>query len=136
MPESELESNTETATVKVWSGPTRQSYDQLLEDDPDEYELEIQPEDKYYIPHDDHTVVDGHIENHQKYAFYMDVDESLTLIVETNDSHHSPKEGFEDGRPLEGGLVYVPEGHPRHETRPFKVEIWGRVRMRVERSDT
>lgn len=123
---------TETVTVKVWSGPTYRSYEELLEESPTEYEMDVIPTDSYYVPHDEHTILADHIENHQKYAFYIDTDEVVELIVETSDSHHDPIEDFEQGRPLEGGLIYAPEDHAMYEETPFQVEIWGQIRMRVE----
>jgi hypothetical protein len=128
------ESETKQVTVKVWSGSSIARYGDILADAPEEYDLEVHPREGY-VPHHEHAVVADDISNHGAYAFDVETDETVTLIVETNDSYHSPKDGFTDGRPIEGGLTYVPEGHPRHEEEPFKCEVWGRIRMRVERTE-
>lgn len=131
----ETDAESETVTVKVWSGARRASYEEILAEDPDEYEMEIVPEDTYYVPHDEHVVLADDIDHHGKYAFLVDTDRVVELHVETNDSYHSPVDGFDDGPAIERGLVYAPEGHPRHTEEPFKTEIWGRIRMRVEAAD-
>lgn len=133
---SETDSVANQVTVKVWSGSNSESYDEILDDSPTEYELDVVSTDTYHVPHDEHTVLADHIENHQKYAFYIDTDEVVELVVETSDSHHDPIGAFEQGRPLEGGLIYAPEGHAMHEETPFQVEMWGQIRMRVEETDS
>lgn len=120
-------------TVKVWSGGNREDYDDIVARDPEEYELEVHGEDTYHVPHDDHAMVAEEMENHGRYAFMVaGIEEAVELHVETNDSYHQPKEGFNNGTAIERGLHYAPEGHDRHPETPFKCEIWGRIRMRVE----
>lgn len=75
------------------------------------------------------------IDNHSKYALDVETDEVVILNVETNDSYHDPVGGFDDGRPVEGGLLYAPDGHNLSSEEPFKTEMWGRIRMRVEEYD-
>lgn len=126
-----------TVTVRVWSGGRRASSDDILDDDPDEYEMEVVPEDTYHVPHEDHVLLAENIDHHGTYAFHVDTDEPVRLVVQTNDHHHHPEdEGFERGRPVEGGLVFVPEGHDRYADEPFQCELWGRVRMRVEERES
>lgn len=125
-------SGTAHATVRVWEGHKRTGYDTLLDTEPDEYEMPIVPADTYYVPHDEHTVLADRIETHRRYAFHVETPEPVVLYVETNDSHHAPVDGFTDGPAVERGLRYVPETDNRHTDEPFKVELWGRIRMRVE----
>lgn len=131
----ESESKSQTVTVKVWSGSQRAPYEEILDEDPDEYEMDVVGEETYYVPHDDHVVLTEDIENHQKYAFHVETDRLVELHVETNDSHHSPVDGFDTSPSIERGLLYAPEGHPRYTETPFQTEIWGRIRMRVEDAD-
>lgn len=117
------------ATVKVWSGGPREDYGDLLEEEPDEYEMEIVGEDTYYVPHDDHVVLADRIEHHGKYAFDVDADEAVELHVETSDHYHDTIDGFERGNSIERGLLFKPENNDQP---PFQTEIWGCIRMRVE----
>ena len=129
----EQQSQKRYVTVKVWSGGKNEPYADILERDADEYVLKVHGEDTYYVPHDEHELLAEDMENHGRYAFMVeDLNQPVALYVETNDSYHSPVEGFEVGDAIERGLVYAPEGHPRHSEEPFQVEMWGRIRMRVE----
>ena len=118
----------QTAIVKVWSGEARASYDSILAEDPDEYELEIVGEDTYYVPHEDHAVLAENIEHHGTYALAVEADEPVELVVQTSDHYHDTIDGFEQGRPVEGGLLYGPD----RDAEPFQCEMWGAIRMRVE----
>jgi hypothetical protein len=126
---------TDTATVRVWSGSASAYYDDILDDDPDTYDVPVH-EPWAYVPHDEHVVLADRMEHHGTYAFHVDTNEPVELIVETNDSYHAPKEGFTDGIPIERGLLFAPEGHPRYSEAPFQCEIWGRIRFRVEEVDS
>lgn len=124
-----------TVTVKVWSGERFADYDTILDEDPTEYQIKVVPEDTYLVPHDDHVVLADDMEHHGMYAFHVETDDVVELHIETNDSYHSPKEGFRQGYSIERGLVFAPAGHNRHTETPFKTEIWGRIRMRVEENN-
>lgn len=119
------------ATVKVWSGGPLADYDDILDVDPDEYRMEIVGEDTYYVPHEDHVVLAESIEHHGTYAFDVDCEEPVELHVETSDHYHDTVDGFERGNSIERGLLFRPD----HGKEPFKTEIWGAIRMRVEVSD-
>jgi hypothetical protein len=116
------------ATVKVWSGGRHATYDHILDEEPDVYEVDVFGEDTYHVPHEDHVHLAEDIDHHGTYAFDVECESDVQLIVETNDSFHAPVDGFTDGRPIEGGLRYEADS----EVPPFKCEIWGRIRMRVE----
>lgn len=137
MSETQTETeSTDRVTVSVWSGATYESYEQILDTEPEEYEIEVTGSDTYFVPHEDHVVLADNVKNHQKYAFHVDTDDVVDLVIETSDSHHDPIGDFDSGRPIEGGLPYAPEGHGLYEEEPFKTEIWGRIRMRVEGTDS
>lgn len=123
------ESKNRRATVMVWSGGPRDYYEDILYDDPEEYEMEVIGEDTYHVPHEDHVELADRIENHRRYAFGMVAETPVKLIIETSDHYHDTIEGYSTGRPIEGGLLYRPENS---DAPPFKVEIWGCIRMRVE----
>lgn len=125
----------DTVTVKVWDGSRRDDYEEIVAGDPSEYEMPVVGEGTYFVPHDDHVVLSNDIENHRKYAFHVETDRPVELYVQTNDSHHSPVDGFTDGPAIERGLLYVPEDDSRYTETPFKVDIWGRIRMRVEATE-
>lgn len=129
---SSQESASKTATVKVWSGRPRADYEDLLDEDPDEYEMEIVGEDTYYVPHEDHVVLADDIEHHGRYAFDVDADEAVELDVETSDHYHDTIDGFDRSDPIEQGLLFRPENS---DEPPFKCELWGCIRMRVEGVD-
>jgi hypothetical protein len=116
------------ATVKVWSGGPRDDYEELLEEGADEYEMEIVGEDTYYVPHEEHVVLADRIEHHGKYAFDVQTGEAVELHVETSDHYHDTIDGFERGNSIERGLLFRPDV----DATPFKTEIWGCIRMRVE----
>lgn len=126
-----MRNETKYATVKVWSGGPRASYEDILDEDPDEYEMEIVGGDTYYVPHEDHVVLADSIEHHGTYAFDVDVGETVELHVETSDHYHDTIDGFERGSSIERGLLY----RDGREQEPFQTEIWGAIRMRVEESD-
>jgi len=117
-----------TATVCVWAGGPREDYDDLLADDPGTYELPVVAVDTYHVPHDDHAVLADRIDHHGKYAFFVDTDEAVALHVETSDHYHDTVDGFERGPSVERGLRYTPDD----DKPPFKTELWGAIRMRVE----
>jgi len=125
---------TDTVTVRVWSGAAAASYDDILDEDPDSYEVPVHQAG--YVPHGEHVVLADRMEHHGTYAFHVDTDGPVELIVETNDSYHAPKEGFTDGIPIERGLLFVPEDDGRYTEAPFQCEIWGRIRFRVEEADS
>lgn len=116
------------ATAKVWSGGPREDYDDLLNEEPDKYEMDIVGEDTYYVPHEEHVVLADRIEHHGKYAFDVDADEAVELHVETSDHYHDTIDGFERGNSIERGLLFRPDV----DATPFQTEIWGCIRMRVE----
>lgn len=117
-----------TATVKVWSGGPIADYDDILDEEPDEYEMEIVDGDRYHVPHGEHVVLAEDIEHHGTYAFDLDADETVELHVETSDHYHDTVDGFERGNSIERGLQFKPDV----DATPFKTEIWGAIRMRVE----
>jgi hypothetical protein len=125
----------QTASVKVWSGGRHASAEALVEEeDPDVYEVAIHFTD-FHIPHHEHVVLADNIEHYGTYAFHVETEQPVELVVQTNDSYHSPEEGYREGRPVENGLLFTPEGHARHTEEPFKCELWGRIRMRVESTE-
>lgn len=123
----------DTVTVVVWAGSPNELYEDIVGREPDRYEMDVVGKDTYYVPHEDHVQLADYIEHHGKYAFTVETEEMpVILTIETNDSYHSPVDGFDNGRPIEGGLLFAPEGHPSHNEEPFQCEMWGRIRMRVE----
>ena len=122
------EASVSDAKVRVWSGGPREDYDDLLEQEPDEYEMEIVSDGTYYVPHDDHVVLADNIENHGRYAFGVEAAESVELHVETSDHYHDTIDGFDTGDSIERGLLFRPDV----DATPFQIEIWGCIRMRVE----
>lgn len=137
MPEEE---EPDTVTVQVWQGDRRTSYDDLLEEDPDVYEVPVVDHDGYGdLPSElanqrlDGTGLDGDrvvladdIEHHGTYAFQIPNEQRpATLNVHSNDSYHDP---YDWGRPVEQGLTY----HRADDAEPFQCEIWGRVMLWVE----
>jgi hypothetical protein len=122
---------TKIATVKVWEGHRWAEYDDMLEDEPDTYELpilDLEFGSTHEVSDDDRVMLAQEIQNHQKYAFDVECDEKVTLNVHSNDSFHSPEEW---GNPIERGLPYSPD----NDWEPFKCEIWGRIMMFVEGND-
>lgn len=117
-----------TVIVKVWEGPRWNSYDEILEGEPDEYEMPVVETEfgrNYEAKDDDRVNLATEIENHRKYAFDVETDEKVKLRVHTNDSYHNPEDWSD---PIEGGLIYSPDD----DYPPFKTEIWGRIMMWVE----
>lgn len=123
---------TDTATVHVWQGDRRATYDDLLDEGPDEYEVPVAATDygrTYEVSDDARVMLADAIEHHGTYAFDVpDADRPLTLNVYTNDSYHDPEEW---GDPLERGLTY----RAGDDAVPFQVELWGRVMLWVERPE-
>jgi hypothetical protein len=125
---SSSESELRMATVKVWSGGPLADYDDILNEKADEYEMEIVDVDTHHVPHSEHVVLAENIENHGRYAFDLDAEETVELHVETSDHYHDTVDGFERGYSIERGLRFKPDV----DATPFKTEIWGAIRMRVE----
>lgn len=123
--------DTQYATVKVWSGDALAHYEDILGEEPDEYRMEVVTEDTHYVPHEDHAVLAESIDHHGTYAFDVECDAPVELHVETSDHYHDTVDGFERGASIERGLLYRPDS----DAEPFKTEIWGAIRMRVEESD-
>lgn len=118
----------DTVTVKVWEGPRFKDYDELLEEEPDKYQMPVVETEfgrNYEARDEDRVTLARDIENHWKYAFDVETDEKVKLRVNTNDSYHNPEDW--DG-PIGGGLLFSPED----DYPPFKCELWGRVMMWVE----
>lgn len=120
----------ETVTVYVWQGSQFDSYDDLLEEDPDEYELPIANTEfgKYWeLDDDERVVLTDDIDHHGTYAFDVPADSRpVTLNVHTNDSYHDEEDW---GQPAERGLDFLEE----HDLEPFQCEMWGRIMMWVDR---
>jgi hypothetical protein len=110
MTDTLCDSDNRYATVRVWSGGPLDDYDEILNEDPDEYKLEIVNEGTYHVPHEDHVVLADRIDHHGKYAFDLAADETVELHVETSDHYHDTIEGFERGNSIERGLLFR-EGH-------------------------
>ncbi|WP_337653259.1 hypothetical protein [Halomontanus rarus] len=123
---------TETVTVHVWQGERWDSYDDLLERDPDGYELPLAETElgrAFEVRDDERVTLADAIDHHGTYAFDVPNDQRpVTLNVHTNDSYHNPTEW---GKPLERGLTF----HERDDYEPFKTEIWGRIMMWAERPE-
>lgn len=122
---------TQQATVKVWSGGALARYEDILNEEPDEYQMEVIGGDTYHVPHDDHAILAESIDHHGTYAFGVECDVPVELHVETSDHYHDTIDGFERGASIERGLRFRPD----HGKEPFKTEIWGAIRMRVEEYD-
>ena len=127
---------TARATVKVWTAPRHANWDDVVDGEPDEFEMEVFPAEARRVLHERHTILCDEMENHSRYAFDVETSCPVDLYVETNDSYHEPQEGFLHGWAIEGGLSYVPESHEHHGDEPYKCELWGRIRMRLQESDT
>ncbi len=123
---------TETATVHVWQGDRFASYDELLDAEPDEYEVPVADTEfgrTYEVSDDARVMLAESIDHHGTYAFDVpDAERPLTVNIHTNDSYHDPEEW---GDPIERGLTFrEPDDAP-----PFQVELWGRIMLWVERED-
>lgn len=136
MPEND---QTDTVPVHVWQGDRYTSYDDLLEEAPDVYEVPVVEPHRGKLPaatanqildgtglDGDRVVLADDIEHHGTYAFQIPNEaRPATLNVHSNDSYHDP---YDWGRPIEQGLTY----HEADDADPFKCEIWGRVMLWVE----
>lgn len=122
----------ETATVHVWQGDQFTSYDELLDEDPDEYEVPIADTEfgrTHEVSDDERVLLAEDIDHHGTYAFDVpDAERPLTVNVHTNDSYHNAEEW---GDPIERGLTF----REPDDYEPFKTELWGRVMLWVERED-
>ncbi|MFC6720949.1 hypothetical protein ACFQGT_00175 [Natrialbaceae archaeon GCM10025810] len=123
---------TDTVTVHVWQGDRLESYDDLLERDPDVYEVPV-AETEFGRPHEltdnEQVQLAESIEHHGTYAFEIPNEERpATLNVHTNDSYHDPTEW---GKPVERGLTFTEPD----DREPYQCEMWGRIMMWVERTE-
>lgn len=122
----------ETVTVHVWQGGRGDRYEDLLETDPDVYEVPVAETEfgmTVELSDDERVVLAESIDHHGTYAFDVPNDERpATVNVHTNDSYHNPEEW---GDPIERGLTF----HEPDELEPFKTEIWGRIMLWVERPE-
>ncbi|ADB63947.1 hypothetical protein Htur_5060 (plasmid) [Haloterrigena turkmenica DSM 5511] len=120
----------ETVTVHVWQGGRLDSYDELLERDPDVYEVPIAETEfgkVWEVGDDERVMLAESIDHHGTYAFDVPTDERpATLNVHTNDSYHDREDW---GDPVERGLEYR-EGD---DYEPYQCEMWGRIMMWVDR---
>lgn len=118
----------DTVTVKVWETEGYGSYDGLLEEEPDEYQMPVVETEfgrNYEAGRGDRVMLATDIRNSRKYAFDVETNEKVRLRVNTNDSYHDPEDW--DG-PIEGGMLYGPED----DYPPYKCQLYGRVMMWVE----
>ncbi|ELY73247.1 hypothetical protein [Natrinema pallidum] len=120
----------DTITVHVWQGDRRDSYDYLLERDPDIYEVPVAETEfgkVWEVADDERVMLSESIDHHGTYAFDVpNPDRPADLYVHTNDSYHDP-EDWDD--PIERGLNYWRED----AYEPFQTEIWGRIMLWVDR---
>jgi|GEM_PF-621689 len=122
----------DTATVHVWQGGQFASYEDLLDEDPDEYELPLAETEfgkAFEVSNDERELLAENIEYHGTFAFDVPNDERpVTLNVHTTDSYHNQEDW---GKPIERGLTF----HEEDAYEPFKTEIWGRIMMWAERPE-
>lgn len=122
---------TETITVKVWSGNQYADYDEILDEEPDVYEMQSVKTEfgkLHEVSDEERVTLADSIEHHGTYAFDVEHDERVKLNVHANDSYHNPEDW---GKPIERGLLFNPED----DYPPFKCEIWGRIMMWVEEDE-
>lgn len=127
---TENDTEDETITVHVWQGSRRTTYDDLLAEEPDVYELP--PDDPLVtesLNDESRVLLAENIDHHGTYAFDVpNESRPATVNVHTNDSYHDPTDW---GRPIERGLTfYEPD-----DREPYKCEMWGRILLWVERPD-
>ena len=123
---------TRTVPVEVWQGGRSENADELVNNkEPDTYELEVHHKHAS-VPHDDHVLLAEDVEHHGTYAFRIVPEQGpVELVVQPNDSVHSPPDGFTDNPPIERRFKFYPVDDGRYTDTPFKCKIWGRIPMRV-----
>lgn len=118
----------ETVDVKVYSGSSWDSYEEIESQGPDVYTLSPAETDYgrvFEVPSEKRVVLSDEIEHHGTYAFNVDTEQKTVLNVHTNDSYHDPTDW---GKPIERGLLFDGET----DAEPFGCELWGRIMFWVE----
>ena len=122
----------DTVAVHIWQGSRFDSYDTILSDEPDVYEIPVADLEfgkPYELSDSERVLLAEEIEHHGTYAIDVpNEDRPATVNIHTNDSYHDPEDW---GTPIERGLTY----HEMDDYEPFQTEIWGRIMVWVERPE-
>lgn len=118
----------DTVAVHIWQGSSFDSYDTILSDEPDVYEMPVaDPEfgNTWELSDDERHLLADNIDHHGTYAIDVpNEDRPVTVNIHTNDSYHDPEDW---GKPIERGLTF----HEADGLEPFQCEMWGRIMMWV-----